>query len=266
MENVKFVKFGDLEEKMQKHIAKKFPGIKDSALIYCEHPEEDKKDLWEKLNDAYIVKNIEEDGLDIAGAWDGWESSLGMDEETEKALADAPKGFTIYGKEPAAEEAAAEEAAAEEPAEKEEQAADEWEEVEITRECGHKEMARIRRWRDEEEKEIRIEQELQKRPLCRECWEKAAKEEEKKAKKAAKEKRLPALKGSAKQKKWAEKIRMEKLNMLDRDPSMWAVRNYYMQITKASTWIDRRFMKGYELAEAMRFDHEEEEIMKRRLR
>lgn len=75
---------------------------------------------------------------------------------------------------------------------------------------------------------------------------------EKKAKKAAKESGLPDLKGSAKQKKWAETIRAEKLAMLAGDPTMGTVWAWYAQnYTKAAEWIDARFMDEQQLKRNM---------------
>lgn len=125
-----------------------------------------------------------------------------------------------------------------------------FEEVEIVRKCGHKETVKIEKTSDKEYRAWLIHDEEKK--LCRGCWEAEAKEKAKAAKKAAKESGLPALKGSAKQKKWAETIRAEKLGMLAGDPAMGAVWAWYAQnYTKAAEWIDARFMDAQQLKRNM---------------
>lgn len=241
MNEIKFVKFSKLEEK--KYIERKFPGIKGSDLIYIER--------IGKFCDAYIVTEIASDGLDFVSSFDGEKGSCGMDEKLEKALNNAPEGFTIYSS-PASSDKKEEEAKLKET--KPEEAADpeagKFEEVDIIRKCGHKEAVKIKKTSDKEYRAWLIHDEEKK--LCRSCWEEEAKENAKKAKKAAKESGLPALKGSAKQKKWAETIRAEKLAMLAGDPTMGAVWAWYAQnYTKAAEWIDARFMNEQQLKRNM---------------
>lgn len=105
MENVKFTTFSKLEESVKESIVRKFPAIKDTDLIYCENLDVCNESLFKKMNDIYIVKEVEEDGVDIVRSRTGERESFGIDEKVKKALEDAPNGFTIYGKEPAEEEA-----------------------------------------------------------------------------------------------------------------------------------------------------------------
>lgn len=237
MNEIKFVKFSKLEEK--KYIERKFPGIKGSDLIYIER--------IGKFCDAYIVTEIASDGLDFVSSFDGEKGSCGMDEKLEKALNNAPEGFTIYSS-PASSDKKEEEAKLKEAADPE---AGKFEEVDIIRKCGHKKAVKIKKTSDKEYRTWLIHDEEKK--LCRSCWEEEAKENAKKAKKAAKESGLPALKGSAKQKKWAETIRAEKLAMLAGDPTMGAVWAWYAQnYTKAAEWIDARFMNEQQLKRNMK--------------
>lgn len=243
MDEIKFVKFSKLEEK--KYIERKFPGIKGSDLIYIER--------IGKFCGAYIVTEIARDGLDFVSSFDGEKGSCGMDEKLEKALNNAPEGFTIYSS-PASSDKKEEEAKLKEtkPEGAADPEADKFETVEITRKCGHKETARIKKTDDKDYHEWLILDELHKHPLCRNCWKKDTKEKAKKAKKSAKENRLPALKGTAKQKKWAETIRAEKLDMLKSDPAAGAVWAWYAQnYTNASEWIDARFMDKQQLKRNM---------------
>ena len=122
--------------------------------------------------------------------------------------------------------------------------------VEITRKCGHKETIKIS-YTEPDEREWKIWEELDKRPLCRECWEKENKAAKKAAAKKNKENGLPRLKGSAKQVAWAEAIRAEKLRLLKSDPSMGEVESYFSKITQASEWIDIRFMDAFRMKREM---------------
>lgn len=241
MNEIKFVKFGSLEGK--KFIEKKFPGVKDSDLVYIEENG--------KFSIKYIVTAIDDDEIDTVSILDSSKDYVDIDEEAENALNNAPEGFTIYSS-PASSDKKEEEAKLKET--KPEEAADpeagKFEEVDIIRKCGHKEAVKIKKTSDKEYRAWLIHDEEKK--LCRSCWEEEAKEKAKKAKKAAKESGLPALKGSAKQKKWAETIRAEKLAMLAGDPTMGAVWAWYAQnYTNASEWIDARFMDKQQLKRNM---------------
>lgn len=243
MNEIKFVKFGSLEGK--KCIEKKFPGVKDSDLVYIEDNG--------KFSIKYIVTAIYDDEIDTVSILDSSKNYVDIDEEAVNALNNAPEGFTIYSS-PASSDKKEEEAKLKET--KPEGAADpetdKFETVEITRKCGHKETARIKKTDDKDYHEWLILDELHKHPLCHNCWEKNTKEKAKKAKKSAKENRLPALKGSAKQKKWAETIRAEKLDLLAGDPAMGTVWAWYAQnYTNASEWIDARFMDKQQLKRNM---------------
>lgn len=241
MNEIKFVKFGSLEGK--KFIEKKFPGVKDSDLVYIEENG--------KFSIKYIVTAIDDDEIDTVSILDSSKDYVDIDEEAENALNNAPEGFTIYSS-PASSDKKEEEAKLKET--KPEEAADpeagKFEEVDIIRKCGHKEAVKIKKTSDKEYRAWLIHDEEKK--LCRSCWEEEAKEKAKKAKKAAKKSGLPALKGSAKQKKWAETIRAEKLAMLAGDPTMGAVWAWYAQnYTNASEWIDARFMDKQQLKRNM---------------
>lgn len=234
MNEIKFVKFGSLEGK--KCIEKKFPGVKDSDLVYIEDNG--------KFSIKYIVTAIYDDEIDTVSILDSSKNYVDMDEETANALNNISKDFTIYSP------ASIEKKAAEEKVEEKKTVSDDYEEVEITRECGHKEAVKIKKTSDKEYRAWLIHDEGKK--LCRSCWEEEAKEKAEKAKKAAKESGLPDLKGSAKQKKWAETIRAEKLAMLAGDPTMGAVWAWYAQnYTKAAEWIDARFMDEQQLKRNM---------------
>lgn len=241
MNEIKFVKFGSLEGK--KFIEKKFPGVKDSDLVYIEENG--------KFSIKYIVTAIDDDEIDTVSILDSSKDYVDIDEEAENALNNAPEGFTIYSS-PASSDKKEEEAKLKET--KPEEAADpeagKFEEVDIIRKCGHKEAVKIKKTSDKEYRAWLIHDEEKK--LCRSCWEEEAKEKAKKAKKSAKENRLPALKGTAKQKKWAETIRAEKLDLLAEDPTMGAVWAWYAQnYTNASEWIDARFMDKQQLKRNM---------------
>ena len=234
MNEIKFVKFGSLEGK--KCIQKKFPGVKDSGLVYIEDNG--------KFSIKYIVTAIYDDEIDTVSILDSSKNYVDMDEETANALNNISKDFTIYSP------ASIEKKAAEEKVEEKKTVSDDFEEVEITRECGHKDTVKIKKTSDTEYRAWLIHDDEKK--LCRSCWEEEAKEKAKKAKKAAKESGLPDLKGSAKQKKWAETIRAEKLAMLAGDPTMGAVWAWYAQnYTKAAEWIDARFMDEQQLKRNM---------------
>lgn len=230
MNEIKFVKFGSLEGK--KCIEKKFPGITDSDLVYVE------------CGDTYIVIAIDNEGVEFVSTFDMYESGCGIDEEIKNALDNAPKDFTIYVPAPAKKEVAEEKTEEKKPVD------DNLEEIEVIRKCGHKETVKIEKTSDKEYRAMLIKREQNK--LCRSCWEAETKEKTKEAKKSAKKAGLPALKGSAKQKKWAEIIRAEKLDMLRSDPAAGAVTAWYAKnYTKASEWIDVRFMSEFELKRNM---------------
>lgn len=232
MNEIKFVKFGSLEGK--KCIEKKFPGIKESDLVYIEDNG--------KFSIKYIVTAIYDDEIDTVSILDSSKDYIDMDEETANALNNISKDFTIYSP------ASIEKKAGEEKVEEKKVVADNLEEVDIIRKCGHKETARIEKTHDKDYREWLILDELHKHPLCRDCWEKDTKEKAKEAKKSAKKTGLPALKGTAKQRKWAETIRAEKLDMLAGNPMMGAVWAWYAKnYTKASEWIDARFMNEQQL-------------------
>lgn len=241
MNEIKFVKFGSLEGK--KCIEKKFPGIKESDLIYI--------DIYGNSSIKYIVTAIDDEEFEAVSISDNFKEYFDVDEEAVNALNNAQEGFTIYSS-PASSDKKEEEAKLKET--KPEEAADpeagKFEEVDIIRECGHKEAVKIKKTSDKEYRAWLIHDEEKK--LCRSCWEEEAKEKAKKAKKAAKESELLALKGSSKQKKWAETIRAEKLAMLAGDPTMGAVWAWYAQnYTKAAEWIDARFMDEQQLKRNM---------------
>ncbi len=255
MREIKFIKFADLEEKVRDRISGKFQEIKDTDIIYYESPEHSTKDIFEKLNDLYVVTGIDDFGIDIAEARTGEKSCFGMDDEVKKALEDVKEGFTIYSTASDDEGDKAENQKEEKAAETADTEADKFEEVEITRKCGHKEIAKIRRTSDEDYREYLIYEEIRKRPLCHDCWEKDAKEKSKKAKNESKKKGYPALTGSAKQKKWAEAIRAEKMSEMSKDPSQFEVMQWYLiNYTKASDWIDIRFMDYYEMRSNMKME------------
>lgn len=104
----------------------------------------------------------------------------------------------------------------------------------------------------------------------KEKWEAEMKEKAKAAKKEAKRTGLPALKGSTKQKAWAETIRAEKIEILKHSPfgffqseadmiMRWYIENY----TRASQWIDIRFDDIYRLKENMKNEKARAEIKAR---
>lgn len=184
MNEIKFVKFGSLEGK--KFIEKKFPGVKDSDLVYIEGNG--------KVSIKYIVALIDDEEFEAVSISDNFKYFIDIDEEVLNAL-DSISGFTIYSP------VAVKKETAEEKVEENEVVKDDFEEVEITHKCGHKEIVKIKKTDDILEHLWLINAEETK--LCPNCWEKEVKEKAKEAKKAG----LPALKGSAKQKKWAEIIR-----------------------------------------------------------
>ena len=86
MNEIKFVKFGSLEGK--KCIEKKFPGVKDSDLVYIEDNG--------KFSIKYIVTAIYDDEIDTVSILDSSKNYVDMDEETANALNNISKDFTIY--------------------------------------------------------------------------------------------------------------------------------------------------------------------------
>lgn len=234
MNEIKFVKFGSLESK--KYIEKKFAGIKENNLVYIEDNG--------NFSIAYIVTAIDDKGIELVSILDSSKDYVDLNEEMKNAL-NGISDFTIY-----APVAAKKEAAEEEKVEEKKAVSDNFEEVEIVRKCGHKETVKIKKTHDQEYRAWLIHDEEKK--LCRSCWEAEAKEKAKAAKKTAKESGLPALKGSTKQKKWAETIRAEKLAMLAGDPTMGAIWAWYASnYTKAAEWIDARFMDKQQLKRNM---------------
>lgn len=255
MTEMRFVNFSSLEDKLQKRIEKRFPGIKDSDLIYIEHCEFNKDDYFSKFYDTYVVTVIDNDGIDIACSLHGEKSCLGIDDKVNKALEKAPKGFTIYSPSLENEESTEDTREIKKAEASADPESDKFEQIKITRKCGHEELVTIPRTNDEDYRAHLIFEELNKRPLCRDCWEKETKNKAKKAKESAKKDGLPVLKGSAKQKKWAETIRAEKLNMLEKDPAMYEVLCWYIKnYIKASEWIDVRFMDEWQLKENMKIN------------
>lgn len=238
MNKIKFVKFGSLEGK--KCIEKKFPGIKESDLVYIEDNG--------KVSIAYIVTIIDDEEFGAVSISDNFKYYIDIDEEVLNAF-DSISGFTIYSP------VAVKKETAEEKVEEKEVVDDDFEEVEITRKCGHKEIVKIKKTDDILEHLWLIHAESIK--LCPSCWEEKVKEKAKEAKKAG----LPALKGSAKQKEWAEIIRAEKLDMLRSDPAAGAVAAWYAKnYTKASEWIDVKSMSEFELKRNMKQSMSEFEI------
>lgn len=230
MNEIKFVKFGSLEGK--KCIEKKFPGIKESDLVYIEGNG--------KVSIKYIVTIIEDKEIGIVSISDNFKYYLDIDEEMLNAL-DNVSDFTIYTPVTVKNETE------EEKGEEAEVVGDDFEEVEITHKCGHKETVKIKNTDDILEHLWLIHAEETK--LCPSCWKKEVKEKAKEAKKSG----LPALTGSAKQKEWAEIIRAEKLDMLRSDPAAGAVAAWYAKnYTKASDWIDVRSMSEFELNRNMK--------------
>lgn len=234
MNEIKFVKFGSLESK--KYIEKKFAGIKENDLVYIEDNG--------NFNIAYIVTAIDDKEIELVSILDSSKDYIDLNEEMKNAL-NGISDFTIY-----APAAAKKEAVEYEKVEEKKAVSDDFEEVEIVRKCGHKETVKIKKTHDQEYRAWLIHDEEKK--LCRSCWEAETKEKAKAAKKAAKESGLPALKGSTKQKKWAETIRAEKLAMLAGDPTMDAIWAWYASnYTKAAEWIDARFMDKQQLKRNM---------------
>lgn len=238
MNEIKFVKFGSLEGK--KCIEKKFPGIKESDLVYIEDRE--------GFGDTCIVEIIEDKEIGIVSIFDDIKYYREIGEEMLNAF-DSISDFTIYSP------IAVKKETAEEKVEEKEVVEDDFEKVEITRKCGHKEIVKIKKTDDILEHLWLIHAESIK--LCPSCWEEKVKEKAKEAKKAG----LPALKGSAKQKEWAEIIRAEKLDMLRSDPEAGAVAAWYAKnYTKASEWIDVKSMNEFELKRNMKQSMSEFEI------
>ena len=238
MNEIKFVKFGSLEGK--KCIEKKFPGIKESDLVYIEDRE--------GFGDTCIVEIIEDKEIGIVSIFDDIKYYREIGEEMLNAF-DSISGFTIYSP------VAVKKETAEKKVEENEVVDDDFEEVEITHKCGHKEIVEIKKTDDILEHLWLINAEETK--LCPNCWEKEVKEKAKEAKKAG----LPTLKGSAKQKKWAEIIRAEILEMLRSDPEAGAVAAWYAKnYTKASKWIDVKSMNEFELKRNMKQSMSEFEI------
>lgn len=234
MNKIKFIKFGSLESK--KYIEKKFAGIKENDLVYIEDNG--------NFSIAYIVTAIDDKEIELVSILDSSKDYVDLNEEMKNAL-NGISDFTIY-----APAAAKKEAVEYEKVEEKKAVSDNFEEVEIVRKCGHKETVKIKKTHDQEYRAWLIHDEEKK--LCRSCWEAEAKEKAKVAKKAAKESGLPTLKGSTKQKKWAETIRAEKLAMLAGDPTMGAIWAWYASnYTKAAEWIDARFMDKQQLKRNM---------------
>lgn len=238
MNEIKFVKFGSLEGK--KCIEKKFRGVKDSDLVYIEDNG--------KVSIKYIVALIDDEEFEAVSISDNFKYFIDIDEEVLNAL-DSISDFTIYSP------ATTKKEVAEEKEEEKKAVPDDFEEVEITHKCGHKEIVEIKKTDDILEHLWLIHAEETK--LCPNCWEEEVKEKAKEAKKAG----LPTLKGSAKQKKWAEIIRAEKLEMLRSDPAAGAVAAWYAKnYTKASEWIDVKSMNEFELKRNMKQSMSEFEI------
>ena len=162
MNEIKFVKFGSLEGK--KCIEKKFPGIKESDLVYIEGNG--------KVSIAYIVTIIDDEEFEVVSISDNFKYYIDIDEEVLNAF-DSISGFTIYSP------VAVKKETAEEKMEEKEVVEDDFEKVEITRKCGHKEIVKIKKTDDILEHLWLIHAESIK--LCPSCWEEKVKEKAKEA-------------------------------------------------------------------------------------
>ena len=131
MDEIKFVKFGSLEGK--KCIEKKFPGIKESDLIYIEGNG--------KVSIKYIVALIDDEEFEAVSISDNFKYFIDIDEEVLNAL-DSISDFTIYSPTTTKKEVA------EEKGEEKKAVPDDFEEVEITHKCGHKEIVEIKKTDD----------------------------------------------------------------------------------------------------------------------
>lgn len=225
---IRFVKFGSLEAKAKKYISKKCHGIKDSDLVCIE---------LDRIPHKYIVTLIGDELIEIKSVSGKFDLYVDIDDKVLNAL-DNISDFTIYVPVTIKKEVIEEEEPKAVP--------DDFEKIEITHKCGHKEIVKVPKEDDIFERLCAISAEETK--LCPNCWKEEVKEKAREAKEAG----LPPLKGSEKQKERAEIIRAEMLEMFRADPAAGELYTWYAEnYTKASEWIEAKSKNWYELKRSM---------------